>query len=186
MRHVSTHIPTSTSRPALLDGVLFILHAEAARLSAQPLPAPSAVNNTNVTTSVSTAPLDAPANATFLAVEMLLLNSTGTPPVPRLYVATQLTSADRGPTDNLGDAITVFSYHAGNGSLVREADVRTGLAQIRGMAFSPAGEYLVAGGEGGAGGVAVFERVDDVAKGLVLVARDTAVQRRTSFVWLTA
>ena len=69
------------------------------------------------------------------------------------------------------------------GELTLENYVYTGLDQIRGMQlFGPNLQYLIAGGYAG-GGVAVFERTGDGGN-LTLLARNTDLPTRTSFVWV--
>lgn len=51
------------------------------------------------------------------------------------------------------------------------------------MEFDLNGEYLIAGGVAGTGGVVVFERTDG-GRNLTEVVRNTDIPTRTSFVWL--
>lgn len=84
--------------------------------------------------------------------------------------------------DPRGDAITVFEANY-DGTLTLVDYVYTGLNQIRGMQLGgPNLEYLIAGGYEG-GGVAVFERTG-TGGNLTLLARNTVLPTRTSFVWL--
>ena len=108
-----------------------------------------------------------------------------------------------GEPDQRGDSIAIFQHTAGsqdgtapatsrprfrraNEDLTLVVQVFTGLQQIRSMAFSDDGVYLVAGGSkdgGGAGGVKVFQRING-GKGLQEVAKNTDIDTRTGFVWV--
>ena len=82
--------------------------------------------------------------------------------------------------DPRGDAITIFRTD-GAGHLSLVGYTYTGLDQIRGMQlFGPNEEFLIAGGYA-AGGVAVFKRTGS-GEGLQLLARNTNLPTRTSFV----
>ena len=66
--------------------------------------------------------------------------------------------------------------------------VYTGIDQPRGMSIGPecingADEYLVAGGVAGTAGVVVFRRTEG-GRNLELVAQNTDIPTRTSFVWI--
>ncbi|KAF8622957.1 hypothetical protein AX15_006629 [Amanita polypyramis BW_CC] len=110
------------------------------------------------------------------AAEILLPNPNTAFPKPYLY------ASNRDDPSPEGDTIAVFSVgKPGELQLVNE--VRTGLRHVRGMEFGgPDGRWLIVGGVH-AGGVKVFERVDD-GKDLRVVAVNEEVDSPAGFLWV--
>jgi hypothetical protein len=164
---------------ACSDGYLYTLHELASTLTVQLLPA--APNGTSPFTASSyIVPPNPPAGSVWAAGEILIPPTSAAFPTPYIYVSNRNT----GTADPRGDSIAVYQPTAGGG-LVQITQVYTGLNQIRGMEFSAlvnGEQYLAASGVVGTGGVAIFKRVS--GGGLTLVARNTDVATRTSFVWL--
>jgi len=133
--------------------------------------------------SVSIAPTDGvPAGAKFAAAEILMPPPSVQFPTPFIYASNRNVGTTPDPR---GDTIAILQFVsvAGRtGSFKLVAQVHTGLQQIRGMAFSDCGEFLVAGAVK-TGGVKVFRRVQGGA-GLKEVASDTEIDTRSSFVWV--
>jgi Lactonase, 7-bladed beta-propeller len=171
---------------SFLDDRLFTLHELSSTLTVECIPA--APNGTSsIIASVSITPPNPPQNATFAAAEILIPKPTKKFCVPYIYVSNRNT----GTQDPRGDTIAIFE-HVNQGTpfegleLVRQ--VYTGLDQIRGMEIGPADErggeeYLVASGFAGTAGVLVFRRTEG-GRNLELVAKNTEIPTRTSFVWL--
>jgi 6-phosphogluconolactonase (cycloisomerase 2 family) len=161
----------------IYGGTLFVLHELASTLTAQPLPA-SDSGSSSISSSVSIVPPNPPSGASWAAAELLLPAPNSAFPTPYLYASNRNT----GTQDSRGDAITILQYSGGALSVV--GYVFTGLDQIRGMAIGgPNNEYIIAGSYAGGAGVAVFQRTSGGAN-LTLVARDSTISTRTSFVWL--
>lgn len=91
-----------------------------------------------------------------------------------------------GTEDPAGDTIAIvqFTTQGNQSSFKIVKQVPTGLQQIRGMAFSDDGQFLVAGGSK-SGGIKVFQRIND-GTDLKFVAADDTIDTRTSFVWVSA
>lgn len=159
------------------DSNLYVLHELASTLTSQVLPA--APNGTSsIISSFSIIPPNPPAGSVFAAAEILFPTTCYSFPQRYIYVSNRNT----GVQDARGDAITIFSA-TGEGVLTLVGYVYTGLDQIRGMQLGgPNLEYLIAGGYAG-GGVAIFERTNGGAN-LTLLARNTDLPTRTSFVWI--
>lgn len=140
---------------------------------------PAAPNGTSsFISNLSIIPPDPPAGSSFAAAEILFPVADYSFPASYIYVSNRNT----GVQDPRGDAITIFSVDF-SGDLTLVGYVYTGLDQIRGMQLGgPNLEYLIAGGFAG-GGVAVFERTGN-GGGLNLLARNTDLPTRTSFVFL--
>jgi 6-phosphogluconolactonase (cycloisomerase 2 family) len=166
----------------LPDNTLFTLHELDNTLTAQSIgPAP---NGTSVTlASISIVPTDSgvPAGAKFAAAEILMPSPSSSFPSSFIYASNRNT----GTPDPRGDSIAIVQFVSIAG---RTAEFRivnqvfTGLQQIRGMAFSDDGQFLVAAGSQ-SGGVKVFERTDG-GEGLTEVAKNDDVDTRSSFVWV--
>lgn len=163
------------------DNVLYTLHEKDNTLTAQPIPADPNGAST-ITASSNIVPPNPPAGAKFAAAEIVIPPTSSAFPDPLIFVSNR----NIGETlDPKGDTIAIYRPTAGGG-LEQVGQVFTGLDQVRSMEFSPVvnGEqFLVAGGSAGTGGVAVFKRVEG-GEGLTLVARNTEVATRTSFVWV--
>ena len=115
-----------------------------------------------------------PAGSDWHAGEILLAEASLKFPEPLIFASNRNT----GNVDPRGDTIAVFQVEP---KLKLVNQIYTGLDQIRGMQlFGPNSEFLIAGGYGG-GGVAVFQRTG-TGNGLELLARNTDLPTRTSFV----
>ncbi|KAF7354367.1 Isomerase YbhE [Mycena venus] len=160
---------------AILGDSMYVLHETANLLTKQRIP--SYPNGTSpFLASALTVPLDAPANATFAAAELLLSPSCAAYPQQCLYASNRNIG---GTPDPRGDSIAIFEPQGLN--VVRQ--VFTGLVNIRGMEFGigPVGEeYLVALGAV-SGGMVVYKRTDGGAD-LVEVARNASAVARTTLV----
>ncbi|KAF9531361.1 Lactonase, 7-bladed beta-propeller-domain-containing protein, partial [Crepidotus variabilis] len=162
---------------------LFVLHELASTLSVSDLPAsPSAVAQTFA--SVSIVAPNPPAGSKWQAAEILIPPTSNDFPTPYIYVSNRNTGSPLSQTP--GDSIAIFEHvnkGQANEGLKLINQVYTGLEQIRGMQFSASGDYLVASGVVGTGGVIMFQRTDG-GRNLVKVASNTNVPTRTSFIWL--
>ncbi|KAK2467915.1 hypothetical protein APHAL10511_000210 [Amanita phalloides] len=167
---------------AIFDDKLYTLHELSSTLTVQDIPA-GPNGTSSIIASVSIIPPNPPAGAHFAAAEILIPPPSAEFPIPYIYVSNRNT----GVLDPRGDAIAIFEHVNKNQpdeglQLVRH--VYTGLDQIRGMEFGPSpSEYLVASGYQGSGGVVMLRR-NDTGKDMDIVARNTDILTRTSFVWL--
>ena len=139
-------------------------------------PLSSGVTDTPLVANVSILPPDLPFNNSMAGAEILYASS----PTPLLYASNRNVALD---PKNIGegDAITILSTVP---TLKPIAYVKTGLAQIRAMAFlGDNDEFLLAAGLVG-GGIKVYERVSEEQGWLKEVAslNDTLVDQPTSFV----
>ncbi|KAI5116803.1 hypothetical protein M0805_007015 [Coniferiporia weirii] len=163
---------------ALEDGYLYALHELSSTLTSQLLPA--APNGTSpLVENLSILPPGLPTGAAMAAGEVLI------PAVSPTFSGTFVYASNRntGVQDTRGDAITIFDRGA-RGALTLRGYVFTGLDQIRGMRFfGPEDRFLIASGVDGDAGVLVYERIGD-GSNLTLVAQNTDVPTRTSFVWV--
>ncbi|KAJ3483213.1 hypothetical protein NLI96_g6466 [Meripilus lineatus] len=169
---------------AIHDNTLFVLHELSSTLTQQTIPqAPN--GSSQITASFSILPPDPPAQADFHAGEILLSTASPSFPSPLIYVSNRNT----GPiVDPRGDTIAIYETSP---SLKLIKHVYTGLDQIRGMELGGSGgsfgggedEFLVASGFAGNAGVIVFRRIDG-GRDLEVVAKNTQIPTRTSFVWL--
>ena len=136
----------------------------------------SGVTATPQVANVSVLPPGLPANSKMGAAELLYAPY----PTPLLYASNRNITVD--PTNiGDGDTITILSTSP---ALKPVGFVKTGLAQIRAMAFlGDKDQYLLAAGLLG-GGVKVYERVSEEQGWLKLVAslNDTRIGQPTSFV----
>jgi 6-phosphogluconolactonase (cycloisomerase 2 family) len=163
----------------IYGGTLFVLHELASTLTAQPLPASDSGSST-ISSTVSIVPPNPPSGAAMAAAELLLPPPNSAFPTPYLYASNRNT----GTLDSRGDAITILQFNNATQALSVVSYVYTGLDQIRGMQIGgPNNEYLIAGSYAGGAGVAVFQRTNGGAN-LTLIARDSTVGTRTSFVWV--
>ena len=171
---------------------MFVLHELSSRLTLQKIPALGS-NKAEIIADVSIVPSDGPSDAQWAASEILIPPPSPKFPTPYVYVSNR----NKGPTkDPRGDTIAIFE-HVGKGtryeSLKLIKQVYTDLDLVRGMAFGPKDvgryglivndEYLIAGASEGAKGVAVFQRING-GRDLKLVARDSSIGTRTSFLWV--
>lgn len=166
-----------------IDGELYTLHELDNTLTVQQVPA--APNGTSpIIANVNITPPNPPAGAHFAAGEILIPAPTDQFQVPYIYVSNRNT----GTQDPRGDAIAIYERTTNSrDGLTLITHVYTGLDQIRGMEFGLASnggvQYLIAGGVAGTAGVVILRRTDG-GRGLEVVARNTEIPTRTSFVWL--
>jgi 6-phosphogluconolactonase (cycloisomerase 2 family) len=168
----------------VVNGTLFVLHELASTLTAQPLGASgSSADTSAIVSSVYIVPPDAPSvssGAKWQAAEILIPPTSAAFPTQYIYASNRNTGTPG--SDPRGDAITVLTYTNNKLNIVGYS--YTGISQVRGMEFGgPDNQYLIAGGVVGTAGVAVFQRTNGGAN-LTLIARDTTLPTRTSFVWL--
>lgn len=172
-------------RVVIRDDRLFILHELNSTLSVHALLNDGSASEAIFT--VSTIPPDPPANSSFAAAEILVSTPTPLFPVSYIYISNRNVNVQ----DTRGDTIAIFEHvncEKADERLELVNQVYTGLNQPRGMMIGPAGpdgadEYLVAAGSVGTAGVVVFRRAEE-GRNLQLVAQNTKVHTRTSFVWL--
>ena len=163
------------------DNLLYTLHELSNTLTLQEVP--SYPNGTSqIISSVSIIPADAPAGAAFKAAEMLIPELTEEYPTQYIYTSNR----NFGTQDPRGDTIAIFQNV--NNQLVLCNQVYTGLQRIRGMmtgeqAGNGGEAYIVAGSDAGTTGVKVFKRTDGGAN-LEEVAANTILPTRETFVWL--
>ncbi|KIY52129.1 putative isomerase YbhE [Fistulina hepatica ATCC 64428] len=170
---------------AIHDGYLYTLHELSSTLTVQEMP--SYPNGSSpFIANVSIVPPHRREGSKFQAAEILLPPMSINFPVPYIYVSNRNT----GTEDEAGDTIAIFEHvgkHTSNSALELVTQFYPGLNQIRGMefgsAFSGSDEFLVASGTVGGGGVVVMRRTNS-GRALEVVARDTSIATRTSFVWL--
>ena len=139
-------------------------------------PLSSGVTSTPLIANVSTLPPDRPNTANMTAAELLYTFS----PAPLLYASNRNLTLD---PQNIGDGDTITVLRM-MPTLKPVGFVKTGLAQIRGMAFlGHKDQYLLAAGLVG-GGVKVYERVSAEQGWLKEVAGldDTRVVKPSAFV----
>ena len=139
-------------------------------------PLSSHVTATPLVANVSILPPDLPVNASMDAAELLYASC----PTPLLYASNRNVALD--PT-NIGDGDTITVLRTVP-TLKPVAYVKTGLAQIRAMAFlGDNDQFLLAAGLVG-GGIKVYERVSEEQGWLREVANlnDTRIVQPTSFV----
>ncbi|KAK2467398.1 hypothetical protein APHAL10511_000633 [Amanita phalloides] len=126
--------------------------------------------------SASTLSDPPPTPHSMTAAEILLPKPNPTFPTPYLYVSNR---SDPSPE---GDTIAIYSV-ANPSQLELVNEVRTGLNHVRGMEFGgPDNQWLVVGGLF-AGGVKVFERIND-GKDLRIVAENEEVEAPAGFLWV--
>ncbi|KAI0079778.1 hypothetical protein K474DRAFT_1658570 [Panus rudis PR-1116 ss-1] len=162
---------------ATRGNTLYTLHELSSTLTAQAIP-PAPNGTSTITSSFSILPPNPPPQAEWHAGEILLTEASAKFPQPFIYVSNRNT----GPVlDPRGDAIAIFAVEP---TLRFVKHVYTGLDQIRGMEFGgPENEFLIASGVAGNAGVIMLKRINGGAD-LEIVAKDTTIPTRTSFVWL--
>ena len=160
-----------------LGNVVYTLHEISNTLTQQTIP-PAPNGTTSVTASFSILPPNPPPQAEWHAGEILLTEAS--PKFPHAYI--YVSNRNTGPVlDPRGDSIAIFKVEP---KLKFIKHVYTGLDQIRGMEFGgDQSEFLVASGVAGNAGVIMLKRTKGGAD-LEIVAKDTVLPTRTSFVWL--
>ena len=162
----------------ILGNMLYTLHEQRSTLTQQEIPpAPNGttgplIANFNIT------PPGLPEGALLGASEIVLAEASPSFPEPFIYVSNRNVGSALDPR---GDAITIFRVEP---QLELVGYAFTGLLQVRSMALGgPENEFLVASGEAGNGGTIVMRRTEG-GRNLTIVARNTDVPTRTTFVWL--
>lgn len=156
--------------------MLYALHELSSTLTQQIIPSPPN-GTTPLIANFSILPPTYPAGSDFHAGEILLTEFSPSFPEPFIYVSNRNT----GNVDPRGDTIAIFQV-VPQLKLVKQ--VYTGLQQIRGMQLGgPEKEFLIAAGVAGSAGTMVFKRINGGAD-LQLVAQNTEIAQRSSFVWL--
>jgi 6-phosphogluconolactonase (cycloisomerase 2 family) len=167
-----------------LEDRIFLLHELSARLTLQKIP-PIGSTQAQILADVSIVPSDGPSNPVWAAAEVLIPPPTAQFPTPYIYVSNRNKGRNRDPR---GDTIAIFEHvnkDTSSEGLRLVKQIYTGLDLVRGMAFGPKGsdEFLIAGSSEGSKGTAVFQRIDG-GRDLKLLARETSVGTRTSYLWL--
>jgi 6-phosphogluconolactonase (cycloisomerase 2 family) len=136
---------------------------------------------------MSIIPPDQPQGSQFAAAEVLIPEPTLNFSTPYIYVSNRNVGTVLDPR---GDSIAIFELvnkGTRNEKLQLVNQVFTGLDQIRGMEFGPScrgGEkFLIAAGVAGSAGTVVLERTDG-GRNMTVVARNTDIPTRSSFVWI--
>ena len=175
--------PGSGPRHIVVRGdQLYTIHEDDSTLTQQTIPADTSVRAVRATANVSIVPPDVPAGAAMFAAELLLAEASAAPgsnfTQPFLYASNR----NLGTQDPRGDAIAIYAVEP---ELTFVKHVFTGLDQIRGMELSGGSEneFLVAAGVAGSAGTIVLRRTQGGAD-LEIVATNTDIPTRTSFVWL--
>ncbi|KAI0079777.1 putative isomerase YbhE [Panus rudis PR-1116 ss-1] len=171
---------------AVKDKTLYTIHETDSTLTQQDIPDdPSAPSSIIATFNIT--PPNPPPQAQFAGAEIRLLDSSASFPGTFIYASNR----NIGPNpDPQGDAIAIYKVDVAPDTGVQTVTfvkyVFTGLQQIRGMEFGgDENEFLVAAGFAGEAGTMVFQRVDGGAD-LKMVAQNTDIPTRTSFVWVDA
>ncbi|KAF9269076.1 putative isomerase YbhE [Marasmius fiardii PR-910] len=169
---------------------LFTLHELASTLTLQTFPKLAFNSSTPFIANLSTIPDNPPPGSEWAAAEILMPRATKLFPKTYIYVSNRNIATDPSALDPRGDTIAIFE-HVGKGTkneglrLVKQ--VFTGLNQIRGMLIgleeNGSERYLAAAGVAGSGGTVVLERIDGGAD-LKVVARNTEISQRSTFLWL--
>ncbi|KAI0764966.1 putative isomerase YbhE [Fomes fomentarius] len=161
---------------------LYTIHEVSSTLTQQTIPSDPSVSDAPLTANFSIIPPDLPAGASMFAAEILLAEASTAPgsefTQPFLYVSNR----NLGTPDPRGDAIAIYQVEP---ALQLVKHVFTGLDQIRGMELSGGCEnaFLVAAGVQGTAGTVVLKRTNGGAD-LEIVATNTDIPTRTSFVWI--
>jgi 6-phosphogluconolactonase (cycloisomerase 2 family) len=195
---------------AIRDDILFTINEKTSVLTAQQIPAGPNGTTFPLLANVSIVPQDVNFNGSFFGAEILISEPTYKFPDPLIYVSNR----NLGPEfDPRGDSIAIFEFKSSKpapaatvgrrfharrlwqtraevpvvtGNLTLQAQVFTGLKQIRSMSIGRVAdggdEFLVAGANVD-GGVVVFKRTDG-GRNLSVVARNTDIANRTSFVFV--
>ncbi|CAL1710954.1 unnamed protein product [Somion occarium] len=162
---------------ATRGNTLYTLHELSSTLTQQAIP-PAPNGTSTIVANFSIIPPNPPPQAEWHAGEILLTEASPKFRQPFIYVSNRNT----GPVvDPQGDAIAIFEIEP---KLKFVKHVYTGLDQIRGMEFGgPENEFLIASGVAGDAGVIMLRRINGGAD-LEIIAKDTVLPTRTSFVWL--
>lgn len=156
--------------------MLYVLHELASTLTQQILPSPPN-GTTPLIANMSILPSTYPSGSDFHAAEILLTEVSPNFPKPYIYVSNRNT----GNVDPRGDTIAIFEIEP---KLRLVTQFYTGLDQIRGMQLGgPEKEFLIAAGVAGDAGTIVMKRIDG-GTNLQIVAQNTEIAQRSSFVWL--
>ena len=165
------------TRNRYIDSTIYTIHEMGNTVTQHTIaPLSSGVTATPRVANVSILPRDLPAKAKMVAAELLYASC----PTPLLYASNRNLALDPANIGD-GDTITILSTTP---ALKPVGYVKTGLAQIRAMAFlGDNDQYLLAAGLVG-GGVKVYERVSEEQGWLKAVAslNDTRIKQPTSFV----
>ena len=216
MHHFENHPKHPSHGFVDVDNILFTLHEKTSVLTAQQIPAGPNGTTFPLLANVSIVPPDVNFNGSFFGAELLISEPSEKFPDPLIYVSNRNLGPEfdpRGDTiaifefkssPTTPDAATTVGrrFHPRRwqardepgcsvtdlitGNLTLQAQVFTGLKQIRSMALGRVAdggdEFLVAGANVD-GGVAVFQRTDG-GRNLSVVARNADVANRTSFVFV--
>ncbi len=165
------------------DSQLYTVHELSSTLTQQAIPpTPASPGPAPLVANFSVIPPGLPAGASMAAGEILLAEASPAQgsnfTQPFLYVSNR----NVGVQDPRGDAIAIYAVEP---QLAFVKHVFTGLDQIRGMELSGGDEnaFLVASGVAGSAGVVVLKRTQGGAD-LEIVATNTDIPTRSSFVWL--
>lgn len=170
----------------MLEDRLYVLQELSQTLQVQTVPKLSD-DISSVISRVSILPTDGPQfGAEWSAGTLIIPPRTQKFATPYIYVANR----NLGLPDARGDSIAIFELvnkGTEDEKLVLVKQVYTGLNQIRTISVGPqkdgGDEYIIASGQAGRGGVAIFQRVDG-GRDLKEVVRNVEVPNRTSFLWL--
>ncbi|EJF63677.1 putative isomerase YbhE [Dichomitus squalens LYAD-421 SS1] len=162
---------------------LYTIHELASTLTQQTIPADPSVPAAPLAANLSIVPPGLPAGASMAAAELLLAEASPAPGSNFTQAFLYASNRNVGAQDPRGDAIAIFALEP---QLALVKHVFTGLDQIRGMQLSggPENEYVVAAGVAGSAGTVVLRRTNGGAD-LEIVATNTDVPTRSSFVWLS-
>ena len=161
---------------------LYTIHETASTLTQQTIPSDPSVSAAELTANFSVIPPDLPDGAKMFAAELLLAEKSDEKDSNFTQAYLYASNRNLGTQDPRGDAIAIYQVEP---KLTFVKHVFTGLDQIRGMELSGGSEneFLVAAGVAGTAGTVVLKRTNGGAD-LEVVARNTDIPTRTSFVWL--
>ncbi len=171
--------PVVHDRVCVAGNTLYTLHETASTLTQQEIP--PAPNGTTgpLLANFSVIPPGLPQGAVMRAAEIQLAEASPSFPEPFIYVSNR--NIGDPPLDPRGEAITIFRVEP---TLEPIGFVFTGLDQIRGMELGgPENELLIASGVEGSGGTILLKRTEG-GRNLEILARNTDVPTRSTFVWL--
>ena len=161
---------------------LYTIHELASTLTQQTIPSDPSVSDAPLTANLSIVPPDLPEGASMFAAEILLAEASSAPGSAFTQPFIYASNRNLGTLDPRGDAIAIYAVEP---ELRLVKHVFTGLNQIRGMELSGGSEneFLVAAGVQGEAGTIVLRRTQGGAD-LEIVATNTEIPTRTSFVWV--
>ncbi|KAF8877937.1 hypothetical protein CPB84DRAFT_1794546 [Gymnopilus junonius] len=196
-----------------VHGILFVVNELTSTLTAQHIPEAPNGTTLPLIANVSIIPEDFKSKSSFAGAEILISKPTQKFPDSLIYVSNRNTGPNFDPRGDsiaifeFASSSPILRAHARqwqireddtpqpvgptaqaqvSGDLILQTQVFTGLRQIRSMTLGRVDdggdEYLIAGANLD-GGVAMFRRVDG-GHNLTLVARNTEVANRTSFVFV--